>query len=137
MHTLQPHWTRRLLVALAAVASLLSVSLAVAPAAEARVYSYCGISGCSAARSADSIWESKGYPSARNWYSWPNGQCNFAGGTYYNRDGQLPSGHTYQEFDVYPRACGAPRDAKRIVVDRTTGQVYFSPNHYTDFYPMY
>ena len=137
MQNLQPHWTRRLLVALAVVASLLSVSLTVAPAADATVYSYCGISRCSAARSADSTWKSKGYPSTRGWYSWPNGQCNFAGGRFDNREGQLPNGHSYQEFDVYPRACGAARDAYRIVVDRTTGQVYFSPNHYTDFYAMY
>ena len=134
MHTLQPHWTRRLLVALAAVASLLSVSLTVAPAAEAKVYPSCNISRCSAAVSANSIWKSKGYPSTRNWYSWPNGQCNFAGGKFGNYEGQLPSGHSYLEFDVYPRTCNAARDAYRIVVDRTNGNVYFSPNHYTDFY---
>ena len=137
MLTLQPHWTRRLLIALAAATSLLGVTVTVPPAADATVYSYCGISRCSAARSADATWKSMGYPSTRGWKNWPNGQCNFSGGQYYNREGQLPSGHSYLEFDVYPRACGASRDAYRIVVDRTSGQVYFSPNHYTDFYAMY
>lgn len=134
MHTLQPHWTRRLLAAFAVVASTLVL---VTPAAQARVYQSCTISGCSAARTADTTWESKGYPATRGWNDWPNGQCNYAGGTYQNRDGQLPAGHRYQEFDVNPRKCGAARDAVRIVVDRTNGQVYFSPNHYTDFYAMY
>lgn len=136
MHTLQPHWTHRLLAALAVVASVLGVTTAVAPAAEATVYSSCTQSRCSAARSANSTWSSKNYPSSRGWYDWPNGQCNFAGGTFQNREGQLPAGHRYQEFDVYPRACNASRDAYRIVVDRTNGNVYFSPNHYADFYRL-
>jgi len=136
VHTLQPHWTHRLLAALAVVASVLGVTTAVAPAAEATVYSSCTQSRCSAARSANSTWSSKNYPSSRGWYDWPNGQCNFAGGTFQNREGQLPAGHSYQEFDVYPRACNASRDAYRIVVDRTNGNVYFSPNHYADFYRL-
>ena len=37
---------------------------------------------------------------------------------------------------MYPRACGASRDAYRIVVDLDTGAVWFSPNHYTDFYRL-
>lgn len=136
MQTLQPHWTRRLLAAFAVVASVLGVTTAVTPAADAAVYSSCTQTRCSAARSANSTWSSMGYPGDRDWYSWPNGQCNFAGGTFYNREGQLPSGRNYQEFDVYPRACGASRDAYRIVVDRTTGTVYFSPDHYRNFYRL-
>lgn len=136
MHTLQPHRTRRLFAALAVVASVLGVTTAVAPAADAAVYSSCTQTRCTAARSANSTWSSKGYPGSRGWYSWPNGQCNFAGGTFQNREGQLPSGHSYQEFDVYPRACNASRDAYRIVVDRTTGYVYFSPDHYSNFYRL-
>ncbi len=136
MHTLRQHWTRSLLAALAVVASVLGVTTAVAPAADAAVYSSCTQTRCTAARSANSTWSSKGYPGSRGWYSWPNGQCNFAGGTFQNREGQLPSGHSYQEFDVYPRACNASRDAYRIVVDRTTGYVYFSPDHYSNFYRL-
>ncbi|GHH29966.1 ribonuclease domain-containing protein [Lentzea cavernae] len=136
MHTLQPHWTRRLLAALAVVASVLGVTTVVAPAADAAVYNSCTQSRCSAARSANSTWSSKGYPGTRGWNSWPGGQCNFAGGVHQNREGQLPAGHRYLEFDVYPRACNASRDAYRIIVDRTDGTVYFSPDHYANFYRL-
>jgi ribonuclease T1 len=136
VQTLQPHWARRVLAALAIVASVLGVTTVVTPAADAAVYSSCTQTRCSAARSANSTWSSMGYPSVRDWYDWPDGRCNFAGGTFQNREGQLPSGHRYQEFDVYPRACGASRDAYRIVVDRTNGTVYFSPDHYKNFYRL-
>ena len=131
MRTLQ---RTRLAVMIAAIAAMLGFSLVVTPSASATVYSSCTISRCSAARSADATWESKGYPGSRGWYNWPNGQCNFAGGTFRNDEGQLPAGHSFREFDVYPRACGAARDAYRIVVDLDTGVVWFSPNHYDDFY---
>lgn len=127
---------RRLAVTLAVLASVFGMTLVATPAAQATVYGSCTMTRCADARSANSTWQSKGYPGTRGWYSWPNGQCNFAGGTFYNREGQLPSGRSYREFDVYPRACGASRDAYRIVLDRTTGVVYFSPNHYSDFYRL-
>ncbi|QFZ21285.1 ribonuclease domain-containing protein [Saccharothrix syringae] len=137
MHTLpRTTWTRRLAVTISAVASVLGLTVVVTPAADASVYGSCTISRCADARSARTTWSSKGYPSTRGWNSWPNGQCNFAGGQFYNREGQLPGGHSYLEFDVYPRACGAARDAYRIIVDRTAGTAYFSPNHYTDFYRL-
>jgi hypothetical protein len=119
-----------------AFAAMTSVSVVATPAASATVYSSCTQSRCSAARSANTTWKSKGYPGTRGWYNWPNGQCNFAGGEYYNNDGQLPDGDFFQEYDVYPRSCGASRDAYRIVVDLDTGAVWFSPNHYTDFYRL-
>lgn len=134
MHNLR--WTNRMLAALAVVASVLGVTLVAAPAAEARVYPSCSISRCDEARTADSTWKSMGYPGSRGWKDWPNGQCNFAGGTFQNREGQLPDGHSYREFDVYPRACGARRDAYRIVVDLTANKVYFSPDHYSNFYAL-
>lgn len=133
MQTLQPHWTRRLFAALAIVASTLGVTAVVTPAADAAVYNSCTQSRCAAAISANKTWASKGYP-GKGWYSWPNGQCNYTGGTFQNREGQLPASHTYQEFDVYPRTCNAARDAYRIVRDRTNGYVYFSPDHYVNFY---
>ena len=106
------------------------------PAANASVSSSCHLSGCAAAISANSTWSDMGYPSSRGWYDWPNGECNYAGGTYYNDDGQLPSGDSFQEFDVNPRSCGAHRDAVRIVVDMDSGQVWYSPDHYADFYEI-
>ena len=137
MQTLQPHRTRRLFAALAIVASVLGVTAAVAPAADAAVYNSCTQSRCSAAVSANKTWQQKGYPSTRGWVSnWSGSQCNYAGGVHQNREGQLPAGHYYLEFDVYPRACGASRDAYRIIVDRTAGTVYFSPDHYANFYRL-
>jgi len=136
VQTLQPKRAHRLLAALAIVASVLGLTVVVTPAASADVFSSCTMSRCAAARSADSTWKSMGYPVDRTWYDWPGGSCNFAGGVFSNRDGQLPSGDSYQEFDVYPRSCGARRDAYRIVVDMTTGDVYFSPDHYSNFYHL-
>jgi ribonuclease len=129
-------WTRRLVAVIAAIMAVLSVSAIESPAANAAVYSSCDISGCSAAASADSTWSSLGYPTGRGWYDWPDGECSYAGGEYYNYDGQLPSGDTFYEYDVYPRACGAHRDAYRIVVDLSTGTVWYSPDHYSDFYQL-
>lgn len=126
----------QLAVVVAAFAAMLGVSVTVPPAADATVYSSCTMSRCAAARSANTTWKSMSYPGTRGWYDWPNGQCNFAGGRFYNNEGQLPAGHTFREFDVYPRSCGAARDAYRIVVDLNTGVVWFSPNHYTDFYRL-
>jgi hypothetical protein len=129
-------WTKRLAVAFAATASAVTVTVIASPAANATVYGSCNVSGCSAAVSANSTWSSLSYPTKRGWYDWPDGECNYAGGTYYNDDGQLPSGDSFLEFDVYPRACGDHRDAVRIVVDRNTGTVWYSPDHYSDFYQL-
>lgn len=135
-HSPRLTWTKRLTLALTAVVSMFGLALVAAPAANATVYGSCNISGCDAAASANSTWQSMGYPSSRGWYNWPDGECSYAGGTYYNDDGQLPSGDSFQEFDVYPRACGAHRDAARIVVDMDSGTVWFSPDHYSDFYQL-
>lgn len=129
-------WARRVTLTLTALVSLLGLAFVVPAAANATVYDSCTVSGCSDASSANSTWQSMGYPSARGWYDWPDGECNYAGGTYYNDDGQLPSGDSFQEYDVYPRACGAHRDAYRIVVDMNTGTVWYSPDHYSDFYQL-
>jgi len=132
----RPSWTRRIIVLIAALAAVLGVSAVAGPVANAAVYNSCTISGCSAADSANATWSSFGYPTSRGWYDWPNGKCSYAGGEYYNYDGQLPSGDTFYEYDVYPRTCGAHRDAYRIVVDFNTGTVWYSPDHYSDFYQL-
>ncbi|MFC4062337.1 ribonuclease domain-containing protein [Planomonospora corallina] len=134
LHAQRVSWPARLAVVLAALVSLTAL-VGVVPA-EASVHNSCTISRCSDARSAASIWAGKGYPTTRTWHSWPDGRYNFAGGRFYNREGQLPGGATYHEYDVYSRAKGASRDAYRIVVNRSTGAVWFSPNHYTDFYRL-
>lgn len=104
--------------------------------AYANVYSSCTSSRCADARAARSGWQQRGYPTSRGWYSWSGGKYNFAGGRYYNNEGELPSGATYYEYDVYPRAKGAHRDAYRIVVNIATLATWFSPNHYSDFYRL-
>ena len=125
----------RLAIVLVTLAGAVLSPVAASPASAA-VYSSCTISRCADARAARSGWSAKGYPTTRAWYTWSNGLYNFAGGQFYNREGQLPSGATYYEYDVYPRNRGAARDAYRIVVNRSTGVVWFSPNHYTDFYRL-
>lgn len=129
----------RVLMLFALVAALVVGPSIVAPrftsAAGATVYSSCTISGCAAARTARSGWSSRGFPTTRGWYTWGS-QYNFAGGQFQNREGELPAGGTYHEYDVHPRANGAARDAHRIVVNRSSGVTWYSPNHYVDFYRL-
>jgi ribonuclease T1 len=141
----RPSRLRRLFLAAAVVFALsgsaLVVPAVVAPtettsAAEATVYSSCTLSRCSAARTARSGWSSLGWPTSRGWYSWPYGQYNYTGGTFQNREGQLPANASYNEYDVYPRANGASRDAYRIVVNRSTKETWFTPDHYVNFYKL-
>ncbi|MBW8481200.1 ribonuclease domain-containing protein [Actinomadura parmotrematis] len=132
MQRSRPSWTRRITVTVAAAAS---IGGAVAVPAEATVYSSCTLSTCSAGRSAATTWAAKGWPSTKGWYSWPDGEYNYTGGVYHNYDGQLPAGATYHEYDVYSRAKGAARDAYRVI-HSSTGAVYFTPDHYADFYKL-
>ncbi|PZG52042.1 ribonuclease N [Spongiactinospora gelatinilytica] len=110
---------------------LLAVVLTGTPAA-ADVYGTCAIPRCADAREAADIWRSKGSPAGRGWYRWPDGRYNFSGGRFGNREGQLPPGGRYSEYDVYSRRWGAARDEYRLVIDRGSGRVWFSPDHYDD-----
>ncbi|MGX7827820.1 ribonuclease domain-containing protein [Actinokineospora sp. 24-640] len=120
--------------ALTLLALLIAFTSTVAAPASAAVYPSCTFSACDAARTAYRGWGQLGFPTARNWYAWPYGQYNFAGGRFYNREGQLPAGHTFYEYDTHHRPRGAARDARRIVRDVTTGVVWYSPDHYGNFY---
>ena len=124
-------WT---VLAVGLALGLIAVAPAPAHRGGAAVHSSCVISGCSAARSAHDGWVRLGLPTTRGWYPWSGGLSSFAGGRYYDYDGQLPSGAAYYEYDVYPRGMGAARDAYRIVVNRASGATWYSPDHYTDFY---
>jgi ribonuclease T1 len=140
----RPSRLRRLLSAVAVVFALsgggLVAPAVVAPthtaAAGAAVSSTCTQSRCSAARTARTGWSSLGWPTSAGWYSWPYGQYNYTGGTFQNRERQLPTNATYSEYDVYPRARGAARDAYRIVVNRSTRETWFTPDHYVNFYKL-
>ena len=126
-----PKRTAALVIALTAA---LGTSVVGATAAHADVYNSCTLSTCADGATAVSTWESLGDPTSRGWYNLPDGECSYAGGEYYNDDGQLPNGDTYYEYDVYPRSCGAHRDAYRIIHDIDADVWYFSPDHYSDFY---
>ncbi|GID98108.1 ribonuclease domain-containing protein [Amorphoplanes digitatis] len=140
----RPSRLRRLLSAIAIAFALATAGLVApavvapthTPAAEAAVYSTCTLSRCSAARTARTGWSSLGWPTSAGWYSWPYGQYNYTGGTFQNRERQLPLNATYSEYDVYPRARGAARDAYRIVVNRSTRETWFTPDHYVNFYKL-
>ncbi|MBU2668679.1 ribonuclease N [Actinoplanes bogorensis] len=135
---------RRFLAGFALVFALAGTALiapaVVAPtatdAAQAAVYSTCTVSRCSAARTARTGWSSLGWPTSSGWYSWPYGQYNYTGGTFQNRERQLPLNTTYSEYDVYSRSRGAARDAYRIVVNRSTRETWFTPDHYVTFYKL-
>jgi ribonuclease T1 len=129
----RPSWTKRAAVTIVAATSVTGV-VATVPA-EASVYNSCTMSRCADGRYAASVWAGKGWPSSAGWYSWPDGKYNYTGGVFYNREGQLPSGATYHEYDVYSRARGASRDAYRIV-HSSAGTVWFSPDHYSNFYKI-
>ncbi len=133
--TVRLSWPLRLVLIVAMLAGALFVPAAATPA-EAAVYGSCTISRCADARTARAGWAAKGFPTTAGWYAWSGTLYNYTGGRFYNREGQLPAGATYYEYDVYPRTRGAARDAYRIVVNRSTGVTWFSPNHYTDFYRL-
>jgi hypothetical protein len=136
----RPRLALTLALLVAAIAATLVGPAVIAPGksdtAYASVYGSCTMSRCADAQAARSGWQERGFPTSRGWYTWSGGKYNFAGGQFRNSGGQLPSGATYYEYDVSPRAKGAPRDAYRIVVNRSTGATWFSPNHYTDFYRL-
>ncbi|MFF2662308.1 ribonuclease domain-containing protein [Kitasatospora sp. NPDC058032] len=53
---------------------------------------------------------------------------------YRNRSGDLPSGGTYREYDVNPRPTPTTRrDAERLVRDATTGDAWYTADHYANF----
>ncbi|SCG45822.1 ribonuclease [Micromonospora halophytica] len=133
---------RRLVGTFALITAMVAAALVgpavVAPtltdSASAAVYNSCTMTRCADARAARTGWAAKGFPTSRGWYTWSGGLYNFAGGRFYNREGQLPASAAYYEYDVYPRPYGASRDAYRIVVNKSTGKTWFSPDHYANFY---
>ncbi|GII97459.1 ribonuclease domain-containing protein [Sinosporangium siamense] len=126
----------RLRLAVVVAAAALAVPVGGAAPAAATVHPACTHRDCPAAYTANSGWGRLGYPTTRAWHAWPYGQANFSGGRYRNLNRQLPAGGVYYEYDVNPRRQGARRDAYRLVRDSGTGTVWFSPDHYNDFYKM-
>ena len=56
------------------------------------------------------------------------------GRVFENREGRLPAGGDYREFDVDPH--NGPRNADRIIVDWNTKQAWYTGDHYRTFIPM-
>jgi ribonuclease T1 len=58
----------------------------------------------------------------------------FKGGRVFrNREGTLPRGKTYYEYDVHPIRPGASRGAERLVVDQQKRNFYYTTDHYRTF----
>ncbi len=55
------------------------------------------------------------------------------GRKFENRDGKLPSGGEYVEYDVDPKIEGVGRSGERVIVDKKTGRAWYTPDHYTTF----
>ena len=60
---------------------------------------------------------------------------NIGGDRFYNKEGLLPSGHTYYECDIGTTG-GRNRGAKRIVFS-TDGLIYYTDDHYASFTLLY
>ncbi len=56
------------------------------------------------------------------------------GSTFGNRERRLPPGQ-YREYDVDPRT-GGGRNAERLVIERRSGQAYYTGDHYDTFIPI-
>jgi RHS repeat-associated protein len=58
----------------------------------------------------------------------------YSGGrTFQNREGRLPTGGKYREFDIDPRPAQGSRNAERIVIDSKTGKRWYTADHYRTF----
>jgi hypothetical protein len=136
---------RRLSRAFAAVLLVFGLSAAavgapsvVAPGTASRAAAAVYDCGCpSSAYTMLDRWEALRFPKGAAWRQIGTNQWLYGGAVHQNREGQLPSGGNYREYDaqVYSYR-GQSRGAKRIVVDLDAGEAWYSPNHYTDFYRM-
>ena len=55
------------------------------------------------------------------------------GRVFRNREGKLPSGKTYYEFDVHALKPGVSRGPERLVVDQQKNVFYYTKDHYSTF----
>ena len=58
------------------------------------------------------------------------------GKRFRNREGILPRGKTYYEFDVHPLRPGVSRGAERVVVDQEKSVFYYTKDHYNSFFKI-
>ena len=56
------------------------------------------------------------------------------GRVFQNREGHLPAGGDYREFDVDPHQ--GDRNAERIIVEWNTKKAWYTADHYQTFVPL-
>ena len=56
------------------------------------------------------------------------------GRVFQNREGRLPYGGDYREFDIDPHIGG--RNAERIIVEWNTKKAWYTADHYQTFTPL-
>ncbi len=56
------------------------------------------------------------------------------GRVFQNREGRLPSGGDYREFDVDPH--NGQRNAERLIVEWNTKKAWYTGDHYQTFIPL-
>jgi len=52
---------------------------------------------------------------------------------YHNLGAALPADGDYREFDVDPKPLIGPRASGRLILDRKTGRVWYTDDHYETF----
>lgn len=62
---------------------------------------------------------------------------NYMSKPFQNREGYLPKGGKYTEYDVNPTQSNANRGSERIVVDKNTGKGWYTSDHYNSFTRLY
>ena len=129
-------WCERASAVLALVSGLVVGVLGVP--ASAQVFDHCVMAACGDAREALAYGEGEGLPARRVTNRLPDARCFTGGGTFGNREGELPveDRGVYREFDVYPRPCGQGRDAHRIVVNHHDGVTWYTDDHYRNFHRL-
>jgi ribonuclease T1 len=55
------------------------------------------------------------------------------GRVWQNRERNLPLEGQYREYDVNPKLPGKNRGPERLVIDETSGNAWYTPDHYRTF----
>ncbi|WP_280274697.1 ribonuclease domain-containing protein [Nocardia wallacei] len=89
----------------------------------------------------DRAWKTLQLIDAGQWPDAAGAEGTKGGGTWSNREGQLPANDgggnriRYQEWDVNPKQPGQSRDAERIVTG-SDGSAWYTGDHYRSFTRM-
>jgi hypothetical protein len=141
--TLKPVIRRRFAPLIASIALVLGLAATavvvpsvVAPTSGGQAHAAVYNCGCpSSAYAMYDRWDALDWPRGAAWRQIGSNQWLYGGAVHYNRERQLPTNASYREYDaqVYSYR-GQSRGAKRIVINISTYQGWYTPNHYTDFY---